>query len=325
MKEDPLTDILTLASARCVEVGILVAGGSWALRFPPPRRIKFVAVVKGDCWLSLDGEGAPLRITAGDVFVLPADRPFVIAGDLNAPQADGLGMFLDAPDKTAKLGDGDRFFRRWSAHRLGSRTRRAPLGGVAASPSHGQRLVRSLSHAMAPGSACEGGRLRSAGGGVGVEAAGAALVRSGHPVLPRGRWPSTGWMDPSPRRRAHRPGPSPHAPGARAGLATRRAGKGGGHVANHLCHPLQVHCGCPASDLPANLRMRHAEHGLREGAMSVSAAGPFAGLLFRERVQQRVQAQHGNGPQALPIHLREEGSARLRPASSHRRRKAPRH
>ena len=47
MKDDPLTDILTLASARCVEVGILVAGGSWALRFPPPKKIKFVAVVKG--------------------------------------------------------------------------------------------------------------------------------------------------------------------------------------------------------------------------------------------------------------------------------------
>jgi len=55
MKEDPLTDILTLASARCVEVGILVAGESWALRFPPPSKIKFVAVMKGECWLSPDG------------------------------------------------------------------------------------------------------------------------------------------------------------------------------------------------------------------------------------------------------------------------------
>src|SRR2546427_9336087 len=95
MKDDPLTDILTLASAQCVEVGILVAGGSWALRFPPPRKIKFVAVVKGDCWLSLEGQGALLRVMTGDVFVLPAERGFVLAGDLNAPQADGAGMFLD--------------------------------------------------------------------------------------------------------------------------------------------------------------------------------------------------------------------------------------
>src|SRR5882757_5051904 len=109
MKGDPLTDILTLASAQCVEVGILMAGGSWALRFPPPRKIKFVAVVKGACWLSPEGQGAPLRVMTGDVFVVPAERGFVLAGDLNAPRADGAGLFLDAPDRTVAVGDGDDF------------------------------------------------------------------------------------------------------------------------------------------------------------------------------------------------------------------------
>ena len=110
MKGDPLTDILTLASARCVEVGILVAGGSWALRFPPPKKIKFVAVVKGDCWLRLEGQVAPLRVKTGDVFVLPTQRAFVLAGDLNSPQIDGLKLFAGATDKIAAVGDGDDFF-----------------------------------------------------------------------------------------------------------------------------------------------------------------------------------------------------------------------
>jgi len=110
MKGDPLTDILTLASARCVEVGVLVAGGSWALRFPPPKKIKFVAVVKGDCWLSLEGRAAPLRVKTGDVFVLPAERAFVLAGDLNSPQIDGLKVFAGVTDKIATVGDGDDFF-----------------------------------------------------------------------------------------------------------------------------------------------------------------------------------------------------------------------
>jgi len=110
MKGDPLTDILTLASARCVEVGILVAGGSWALRFPPPKKIKFVAVVKGDCWLRLEGQVASLRVKTGDVFVLPAERAFVLAGDLNSPPIDGLKVFTDATDKIATVGDGDDFF-----------------------------------------------------------------------------------------------------------------------------------------------------------------------------------------------------------------------
>jgi AraC-like DNA-binding protein len=110
MKDDPLTDILTLASARCVEVGILMAGGSWALRFPPPKKMKFVAVVKGDCWLSLESQAAPLRVKTGDVFVLPAERAFVLAGDLNSPPIDGLKVFAGATDKIATVGDGDDFF-----------------------------------------------------------------------------------------------------------------------------------------------------------------------------------------------------------------------
>jgi cupin len=86
MKGDPLTDILSWRGARCTEVGILVAGGSWALRFPPPQKIKFVAVLKGNCWLAFKDESTPLHVKTGDVFVLPAERAYVLAGDLNARQ-----------------------------------------------------------------------------------------------------------------------------------------------------------------------------------------------------------------------------------------------
>jgi AraC-like DNA-binding protein len=110
MNDDPLTDILTLASARCLDVGILVAGGSWALRFPPPEKIKFVAVVKGECWLSLAGQAAPRRVKTGDVFVLPAQCDYLLAGELNSPQIDGLKLFAEAKDKMARVGEGDDFF-----------------------------------------------------------------------------------------------------------------------------------------------------------------------------------------------------------------------
>jgi len=109
MKGDPLTDIVTLTSARCVDVGILVAGGSWALQFPPPNKIKFVAVLKGNCWLTIDDE-IPLHVKTGDVFVLPAERAFVMAGDLNASQTDGLEVFSGATDKIGNIGNGDDFF-----------------------------------------------------------------------------------------------------------------------------------------------------------------------------------------------------------------------
>jgi AraC-like DNA-binding protein len=110
MMGDPLTDILTLASAKCAVSSRLAAGGSWALRFPPPQEIKFTAVVKGACWLTVEGEVAPLRLETGDVVMVSADRSFVLAGDLNAPQADGAQLFADALDDMAVVGDGNDFF-----------------------------------------------------------------------------------------------------------------------------------------------------------------------------------------------------------------------
>ncbi|WP_042876142.1 AraC family transcriptional regulator [Cupriavidus necator] len=110
MKEDPLTDILTLASARCVDVGSLAAGGSWALRFPPPRKLKFVAVMKGECWLTIEGKAAPRQVMTGDVFVLPADRAFVLAGDLKTTPVDCSGLFADALEKMVTVGHGVDFF-----------------------------------------------------------------------------------------------------------------------------------------------------------------------------------------------------------------------
>jgi hypothetical protein len=62
--------------------GGFAAGGSWAIRFPAPDKIKFFGVVKGSCWLCLDGEEAPVSIESGDVFLLSAQRSFVLTGDL---------------------------------------------------------------------------------------------------------------------------------------------------------------------------------------------------------------------------------------------------
>jgi AraC-like DNA-binding protein len=110
MEGDPLADVLTLASARCVRIGTLKAGGTWALRFPPPQKIKLTAVVRGACWLAIDGERALVRLDTGDVFVVPAERSFVLASDLNVRQLDGLELFTKAHDNIVKVGDGDDFF-----------------------------------------------------------------------------------------------------------------------------------------------------------------------------------------------------------------------
>src|SRR3954452_18222192 len=79
---DPFSDILEFTKAESLVTGGFTAGGSWAIRFPAPDKIKFFAVVKGQCWVRIDGENAPLRFEAGDVGLLAAQRSFVLASDL---------------------------------------------------------------------------------------------------------------------------------------------------------------------------------------------------------------------------------------------------
>src|ERR1700736_2878858 len=109
MSVDPFSDILTFADAQSVMSGGLVAGGAWAIRFPPPDKIKLFVIVRGACWLAIDGEEAPHRVDAGDVFLLAAPRRFVLASDLAAEPADSRSGFFDRVDGIARHGDGDEF------------------------------------------------------------------------------------------------------------------------------------------------------------------------------------------------------------------------
>jgi hypothetical protein len=149
MEGDPLADILTLASARCVRIGYLKAGGTWALRFPPPQKIKLTAVVKGTCWLAVDGEGVPLRLETGDVFVVPAERSFVLASDLKVPQLDGLELFMKATDNVARAGVGSDFFAIGGHVALDS-DRDGVLAEVLPPLIRRWQLVRSIDDTMAP-------------------------------------------------------------------------------------------------------------------------------------------------------------------------------
>ena len=110
MTADPFSDVLSFANAQSVVSGGFTAGGPWALRFPAPDKIKFFAIVKGDCWLCLDGAEAPISVDEGDVFLLSARRSFVLASALSAVPVDTASVFTAGAGAIAKLGDGDDFF-----------------------------------------------------------------------------------------------------------------------------------------------------------------------------------------------------------------------
>lgn len=109
MTSDPFSDILRLTKAEALLTGGFTAGGAWAIRFPARAKIKFSAVVKGSCWVRMDGEPEPALLQAGDVNLLAEERSFVLASDLSLPPVDALTLFSAAGKSQATLGDCSEF------------------------------------------------------------------------------------------------------------------------------------------------------------------------------------------------------------------------
>jgi AraC-like DNA-binding protein len=109
MDTDPFSDILRFTRTESLVTGGFTAGGPWALRFPAPDKIKFFAVVKGHCWVRIEGDVAPIHFDTGDVGLLSAKRPFVLASALDVVPVDAMSVFSGAGKSTAQLGDGKDF------------------------------------------------------------------------------------------------------------------------------------------------------------------------------------------------------------------------
>lgn len=59
---DPLSDIVALLHPHdCVAAG-LDAGGDWSIQFEKHGGLKCNAILKGSCWLSVEGMPAPIRL-----------------------------------------------------------------------------------------------------------------------------------------------------------------------------------------------------------------------------------------------------------------------
>lgn len=106
---DPLSDILSLLKPRSSISAGLDAGGDWAIRFGPPDGIKFNALMRGSCWLQVEGEPAR-RLAEGDCFLLTQPRPFVLATDLALPTIEAGPIYAAADNGVAVCNGGGEFF-----------------------------------------------------------------------------------------------------------------------------------------------------------------------------------------------------------------------
>jgi AraC-like DNA-binding protein len=80
---EPLADVITLLRPRVAETKIIHGAGRWGVRRSRVAYAGFGLVLKGECWLAVDGH-QPLRLAAGDFVLMPASPGpgFTIASDL---------------------------------------------------------------------------------------------------------------------------------------------------------------------------------------------------------------------------------------------------
>lgn len=98
-----------MIEARVVYGGGFTAGGEWAVRFPPPEKIKFFAIARSSCFVAVDGISTPFHLRCGDVFLLSEQISFTVASDLAVSPADALQVFDEGRSNFARLGQGDEF------------------------------------------------------------------------------------------------------------------------------------------------------------------------------------------------------------------------
>lgn len=97
MAMDPLSDVLSLLRPKSYVSAGFDAGGDWAIQFDDQSgRIKCYAVISGACWLVVDGVDEPVRLSAGDSFVLPTGRPFRLASHLALDPTPASAVFPPA-------------------------------------------------------------------------------------------------------------------------------------------------------------------------------------------------------------------------------------
>ncbi|MBB4017455.1 AraC-like DNA-binding protein [Chelatococcus caeni] len=109
---DPLSDVLSLLKPRSYVSSGFDAGGDWSVQFSHQQnRMKCYAVISGECWLLVEDIAEPVRLRAGDCFVLPSGRDFRLASDMALTPVDASAFFPPAnPGGVVTVNDGGDFF-----------------------------------------------------------------------------------------------------------------------------------------------------------------------------------------------------------------------
>ena len=100
---DPIADAISLLRPLTVVDASLHAAGPWALRFDPFPHVKLGGVVRGACWLALQGH-EPVLLQEGDFYLLGNPPPYVLASALDEEPRDAKALWGNATDGAVRIG-----------------------------------------------------------------------------------------------------------------------------------------------------------------------------------------------------------------------------
>ncbi|MGW6199370.1 AraC family transcriptional regulator [Kribbella sp. NPDC055110] len=100
---DPVADAIGLLRPRTVIGPSIRAVGEWALRFDTFLHVRIGGLVRGKCWLILDGH-EPVLLQQGDTFMLGNPPPYVLAGTLDASPRSAAPVLTGAEDGIVRIG-----------------------------------------------------------------------------------------------------------------------------------------------------------------------------------------------------------------------------
>ncbi|WP_427896046.1 AraC family transcriptional regulator [Kribbella sp. GL6] len=100
---DPVADAIGLLRPRTVVGPSLRAVGEWALRFDSFVHVRIGGLVRGTCWLMLEGH-EPVYLQEGDTFMLGNPPPYVLASSLDLSPRPAAPVLASAEDGLVRIG-----------------------------------------------------------------------------------------------------------------------------------------------------------------------------------------------------------------------------
>jgi AraC-like DNA-binding protein len=118
---DLLSATLATMKLAALNITTIEAGGRWAMELPAAPVLRLQVVLRGECWLAVEGEKRKHHFRAGDCFLLPHAKGLVMASDLSVKKRQPLHRLIRHPqDGVVSLvcNEGRDFFAAGSAFQL---------------------------------------------------------------------------------------------------------------------------------------------------------------------------------------------------------------